>query len=259
MRTGHSRRSRFSEWLGSIRDFAVKPDVQILVFTVLVSVLAGILPGLAPAFRGTRVDLSPTLKESAPTLPNISQHGRRFNLGSALVVAQVTLSMLVLAGVGLLVRTLVNLKSIDPGFDTRNLLLVGIDLKENEYSDQQTQNLYREIQSRFSSLPGVTNVSYSSSVLVAGSLSSGSTRLEGEKESVHINELSVGPRFFETMRIPVVAGRALAAPDFESTRKVAVVNQEFVRRYVCELHPRAEGDACRPACGLALRVVRAAR
>src|SRR5438105_4396148 len=99
-----------ADWLGSVHDFAVKPDSQILSFTVLVSVLAGILPGLAQAFRGTRVDLTPTLKESAPTLPNISQRGRRFNLGSALVVAQVTLSMLVLAGAGLLVRTLANLK-----------------------------------------------------------------------------------------------------------------------------------------------------
>jgi len=227
---------RSSEWLGSIHDFAVKPDAQILAFTVLVSVLAGLLPGLAPAFRGTRVDLSPTLKESAPTLLNISQH-RRFNLGSALVVAQVMLSILVLAGAGLLVRTLVNLKSIDPGFDTRNLLLVGIDLKENEYSDQQAQNLYGELQSRFSSLPGVTDVSYSSSVLVAGSLSSGSTRLEGEKESVHINELSVGPRFFETMRIPVVAGRSFAPSDFESTHKAAVVNQAFVRQYLRDRNP----------------------
>ena len=223
---------RSSDWLGSIHDFAVKPDARILIFTVLVSVLAGILPGLAPAFRGTRLDLTPTLKENAPTLPNISQHGRRFNLGCMLVVAQITLSMLVLAGAGLLVRTLVNVKSIDPGFDTRNLLLVGVDLKENEYSDQQAQNLYRELQSRLSSLPEVTNVSYSSSVLLSGSLWSGDTSLEGQKERVKRNMLAVGPRFFETMRIPVVAGRGFTAADFESTHKVTIVNRAFVRRYL---------------------------
>jgi hypothetical protein len=96
------------------------------------------------------------------TLPNISQRGRRFNLGTALVVAQVTLSMLVLAGAGLLVRTLANLRSINPGFDTHNLLLVEIDLKNNEYTPQQAQNLYRELLSRFGSLLGAANVSYSS-------------------------------------------------------------------------------------------------
>jgi len=223
---------RSSDWLGPIHDFAVKPDARILGFTVLVAVLAGIIPGLAPAFRGTRVDLTPTLKEGAPTLPNISQHGRRLNLGSALVVAQIMLSMLVLAGAGLLVRTLVNLKSIDPGFDTRNLLLIGIDLKENEYSEQQAQNLYRELQSRFSSLPGVTNVSYSSSVLLSGSLWSGDTSLERQKERVTRNMLAVGPGFFETMRIPIVAGRGFAAADFESTHKTTIVNRAFVRRYL---------------------------
>ena len=223
---------RSSDWLNSIHDFAVKPDAQILIFTVLVSVLAGILPGLAPAFRGTSVDLTPTLKENAPTLPNISQHGQRFSLGSALVVAQVALSMLVLAGAGLLVRTLVNLKSIDPGFDTRNLLLVGIDLKKNEYSEQQAQNLYRELQNRFRSLPGVTSVSYSSSVLLAHSLSSGDTNLEGQKERVMRNMLSVGPQFFDTMRIPLLEGRTFAPADFESTHNVTIVNRAFVRRYL---------------------------
>src|SRR5437588_96625 len=223
---------RSSDWLGSIHDFAVKPDARILIFTVLVSVLAGILPGLAPAFRGTRLDLTPTLKENAPTLPNISHHGRRFSIGGVLVVAQVTLSILVLAGAGLLVRTLVNLKSIDPGFDTRDLLLVGIDLKNNEYSEQQAQNLYRELQSRFSSLPGVTNVSYSSDVLLSGSLWNGDTNLEGRKERVTRNILSVGPRFFDTMRIPLIAGRTFTQADFGSKHKITIVNQAFVRRYL---------------------------
>ena len=223
---------RSGNWLGTIHDLTVQPDIQILTFTLLVSLVAGILPGLAPAFRGTRVDLTPTLKESAPTLPNLSHHGRRLNLGSALVVAQVTLSMLILAGAGLLVRTLENLKSIDPGFDTRYLLLVGIDLKENEYSEQQARNLCRELQSRFSLLPGVKNVSYSSIVLLAGSLSSGDTSLEGQKERVMRNVLSVGPRFFDTMRIPLLAGRSFTQADFESTHKVTIVNREFVRRYL---------------------------
>jgi macrolide transport system ATP-binding/permease protein len=223
---------RSTDWLGSIRDFGVRPDVRLLVFMVSVCVLAGILPGLAPALRGTRLDLTPALKENSRTLPAISQRGWRLRLGSALVVAQVTLSMLVLAGAGLLVRTLANLKSISPGFDTRNLLLVEVDLKDNEYNPRQAQNLYREIQSRFSSLPGVINVSYSSESLLSGSLWSGDIALEGRKKFVERNLLSVGPRFFTTMRIPLLAGRAFTPADFGSEHKVAVVNRAFVQKYL---------------------------
>ena len=178
------------------------------------------------------MDLTPALKENARPFPNTSRQDRRFNLGSLLVVAQVTLSMLVLAGAGLLVRTLANLKSINPGFDTRNILLVGIDLKDNEYSPQQAQNLYRELQTRFSSLPRVTNVSYSSAVLLSGSSWSGDTSLEGRKERVERNLLSVGPHFFATMRIPLLAGRAFAPNDFGSKHKVAIVNRAFVQKYL---------------------------
>jgi predicted permease len=221
---------RSSDWLGSIHDFTVKPNARLLLFTVLVGALSGILPGLMPAFRGTRMNLTPALKESSPTPPSLSRNGRRFGLGSALVVAQVTLCMLVLAGAGLLVRTLVNLKSIDPGFDTRNLLLVGIDLKDNEYSEQQALDLYRELESRFSFLPGVANVSYSSTVLLSGSLSSRMVRLQGK--FVDMNDLRVGPQFFDTMRIPLLAGRAFTPADFESKHKVVVVNRAFVRSYL---------------------------
>ena len=223
---------RSSDWLGSIHDFAVKPDARLLAFTVFVSVLSGILPGLIPALRGTRLDLTPTLKESVLTLPNVSQHGRHFKLGSTLVVAQVMLSMLVLSGAGLLVRTLLNLKSINPGFDTRNLLLIGIDLKDDEYSSQQARDLYSGMQRRLAALPGVTNVSYSSDALLSGSLWSGDIELEGRKEKVQRNILSVGPQFFDTMRIPLLTGRAFTPADFGSKHKVVVVNEAFVRRYL---------------------------
>lgn len=223
---------RSTDWLGSVHDFAVKPDAQLLLFTVLVCVLAGILPGLGPALRGTRLDLTPALKENSLSLPAISQRGWRLRLGSALVVAQVTLSMLVLAGAGLLVRTLANLKSINPGFDTRNLLLAEIDLKDNEYTPEQAQNLYREIQNRFGSLPGVSNVSYSSSVLLSGSLWSGNKRLEGVKGIPQMNFLAVGPRFFDTMRIPLLVGRPFTPADFGSKHKVVIVNQTLARRYL---------------------------
>ena len=228
---------RSSDWLGSIHDFAVKPDARLLFFAVSVSVLSGILPGLLPALRATRLDLTPTLKESALTLPNISQNGRRFLLGNALVVAQVTLSILVLAGAGLLVRTLLNLKGINPGFDTRNLLLVGIDLKEDEYSKEQAQNLYRELQIRLSAVPSVTSVSYSSDALLSGSLWTTRTHIEDQKQSVNTDILSVDSHFFETLRIPLLAGRAFRPEDVESAHKVTIVNRAFVSRYLKDRNP----------------------
>src|SRR5690348_8747426 len=106
----------------------VAPDWRVLTFTIAITFATGILFGLAPALRGSRVDLTPSLKESASSLPGTPAHtGRRFRLGDTLVVAQVALSIVVLIGAGLLVRTLHNLHSINPGFDPQNILLFGID------------------------------------------------------------------------------------------------------------------------------------
>jgi predicted permease len=229
---------RSANWLGSI-DFAVIPDGRVLAFTVFVSLMAGIVPGLAPAFHGTRIDLAPALKENAPTLPGVPPHHRWFGLGSMLVVTQVALSMLVLIGAGLLVRTLVNLKSIDPGFDANNLLLVGIDPTDSGYKDDQARNLYRDLQGRFSMLPGVVSVTYSSDILLSGNTWTRTVLVEGPKErlSMKMNMLLVGPRFFDTMRISLVAGRAFTPSDFDSMHKVTIVNQAFVRRYFKDRSP----------------------
>src|SRR5262249_31266171 len=138
--------------------------------------------------------------------PAASSAGRRrFGLSGLLVVAQVALSILVLVGAGLLVRTLTKLKSIDPGFEPRNILLFGIDPKLNGYGETQIQTLYRDLQTRLTSLPGVISASYSSASLLSGSLWSGDIRVEGQDDNPTFvtNMLSVGTRFFETMQIPL--------------------------------------------------------
>src|SRR6266480_1832462 len=132
--------------------FAVSPDWRVLLFTLAITFHTGILFGLAPSLRGSRVDLTPSLKESASSLPGVTG---RFRLGDALVVAQVALSMVVLVVAGLLVRTLRNLRGINPGFDAQNVLLFGLDPVLAGYSDQQTQQLYSNLQQRFAALPGV--------------------------------------------------------------------------------------------------------
>ncbi|HYL62155.1 MAG TPA: ABC transporter permease [Candidatus Methylomirabilis sp.] len=211
------------------------PDLTVLAFTVGVAVLTGILFGLAPAFRGTRVDVAPVLKENAGGISGASFAGGRITLGSVLVVAQVALSVVVLAGAGLVVRSLANLKSINPGFDTKNVLQFGINPKQAGYSkDEQVQPLYRELESRLSALPGVTSVSYSSDTLLDGGLWTSDFVIEGraDKSEVEVQMMAIGPEYLETMRIPLLAGRTLTPADQASTHDVALVNRAFVKRFL---------------------------
>src|SRR5256886_462951 len=205
--------SLLSNGSGQPFPFAVAPDWRVLLFTLAITFLTGILFGLAPSLRGSRVDLTPSLRESASSLPGVTG---RFRLGDALVVAQVALSMVVLVGAGLLVRTLRNLRGINPGFDAQNVLLFGLDPVLAGYSDQQTQQLYSNLQQRCAALPGVISVSYSEDALLDGGWSAGSVHVDGAppKQYANTGELPVGLNFFSTMRIHILAGRSFTSADF---------------------------------------------
>jgi predicted permease len=193
--------------------FVVGPDWPVLAFAVAVSVSAGILFGLAPALRSTKLDLMPALKENFSTHP---EGARRFHLGNVLVTIQAALSIIALIGAGLLVRTLQNLRNVNPGFDTRNVLLFGIDPTLEKYTDPQIQALYRELRERFAALPGVISTSYSSDALLSGGLWTETVRVEGQPEGAKtdVDMLAAGPDFFKTMRIPLLEGRMFAPEDF---------------------------------------------
>ncbi len=207
--------------------FTVEPDWRVLAFTLSAAILTGILFGLAPAFRSTRLDLAPALKENAATLPGRGYAGRPFPLGRALVVVQVALSMIVLIGAGLLVRTLQNLRDINPGFDTRNILLFGIDPTLAKYEDSQIQSLYRGLQERIAALPGVISVGYSSDALLSGGLWTEDVHVEGqpEKATVEVDMLATGPDFFKTMRIPLIGGRTFTTEDFHQADEAAAARK----------------------------------
>ena len=220
-------------------DFQVNadPDLTVLAFTAAVAAVTGIIFGLAPGFRGTHVNVALALKENAASMSGASFGARRgrIALAGALVVAQVALSVVVLAGAGLVVRSLANLNSIDPGFDTHNVLQFGINpALTGYYEEKQIQPLYRELQSRLSSLPGVVSVSYASDALLDGGLWTSDVKIEGstDKNTVETQMLAVGPEFFSTMKIPVMTGRTLSHEDLESKRDAAVVNRAFVRRFL---------------------------
>ena len=200
-----------------VSSFHPNIDTRVLLFTAAVSILTGILFGLAPAFRGLRVDLTPILKEgSGGNLQGAHGASGRFGAGSWLVVVQVALSIVILAGAGLLVRTLQNLKNVDPGFDTRNVLTFSLDPTLIGYKTAQAGNFYRELQSRLARIPGVLSASYSWNSLLAGGLWTTGFHVPGtpKDERADTDMLPVGPEFFKTMRIAVREGREFNATDF---------------------------------------------
>jgi predicted permease len=247
--------------------FATGVDLRVLGFTVTISLITGILFGIAPTFRGARVDLTPALKEGERSSASSGQAGRKwFSIGNALVVAQVALAIVVLVGAGLLVRTLQNLRSIDVGFDSHNILIFGIDPTLIGYKGAQVDNFYRDLRGRLAETLGVKSASYSMMPLLNNGLMITMFHWPGtpqDQESV-ADVLGVGPNFFETLHIPFLAGRGFNASDFKvaaansgmtpsSARTPVIVNQAFVQKYLGKENPlgkefgESAGDAIRPA------------
>jgi predicted permease len=246
---------------GQLPGFSPRLDWRVLAFTAGVSILTGLVFGMAPALRGLRVDLTPALK-TADTSGGDGVRHRRFSMGRLLVATQVALAVLLLATAGLLLHTLTNLKNLDPGFDTNNLLLFGVDPRLAGYNGQKLHQLYHELQEKFSALPAVKSVSYSWAPLLVRSQFRTSFRRPGtpveSTDQVSADILAVGPNFFATLRIPLEAGRDLSAAEFAEAamasltqpRKVpvpAVVNLAFVRAYVPDQNPLGKVFADAPA------------
>lgn len=197
--------------------YVVALDWRVLAFTAGVTLATGVLCGLAPTLQRSRGDLTSSLRENASSIPGgAAKAGQRFRTGDALVVVQVALSIVVLVGAGLLVRTLQKIQAVDPGFDTQNILLFGINPSLAGYKDHQTAQLYRQLQQRFASLPGVVSASYSEEALLSQSWSNTDVHLDGAppKKNVESSILPVGSDFFSVMRIPVLAGRVFTSTDF---------------------------------------------
>ena len=229
--------------------FSADLDLRVLAFTLAAARVTGILFGLAPALRSMRIDLTPALKDGAAAL-NARQG--RFRLGNILVVTQVALTVVVLVGAGLVVHTLQNLRNLDPGFATDNLLTFDVDTTLTHLKHERLASFYRDLRDRFNAIPGVFSVSYSDSVLLSGSLSSTDFHLPGTppKSSVQTDILSIGPQFFETMKIPVQRGRKFKPEEYELAAKAegdpkgrerivvpAIVNEAFMRAYFPKVNP----------------------
>jgi predicted permease len=220
----------------------VRPDLRILGFTVAVAMVTGILFGLAPALRSTRIDVAPALKEGAASPAWTALISRRFGVGNVLVVAQVALSILVLVVASLLARTLINLATMNIGFDAHNLVLFSVQPELNGYKGERLASLFSDLQRRLSAVPGVASVGYSAVPLLSGMCGTQPIYFANEPDqSPQVDVLDVGPNFFETMRIPLLAGRTYNARDFldtsEKEAKVVIVNHTFARRFFAKHNP----------------------
>ena len=219
----------------------VAPDVRVLSFTAGLALVAGVLFGLSPALRATRVDLTPSLRESGGAFGSGRGCGARIGLGGALVIAQVSLSLVLLVGAGLFIRTLLNLQHASTGFNTQNLLLFGVDATHAGYAGARLADFYEELERRIEALPGVRSVSASHSTLIGGGGNFQMLQIPGymakPRENVGAAINWVGPNFFQTMGIPFALGRDIAESDTSDAPKVIVVNEQFVRQFFSGANP----------------------
>jgi predicted permease len=214
------------------RTLSAAPDWRVGLFTLGLSVLTGIGFGLLPALRACRSDIAPALKSEAAAVVGGSGH---FRLRKGLVVAQVALSLLLLIGAGLFSRSLMNLRGLDPGFEPERLFAFEVDPARSGQDFTRRVATLGRIQEELRALPGVASVSGADVALMTGSAFGSTLRIpghearEGQNTNSYFNSLA--PGFFETLGIPLLAGRDVAATDMLGAPKVAVVNEVFARDF----------------------------
>ena len=207
-----------------IRDFTtLGVNRDVLGFSIVVSVLSGILFGLAPALHASRGNLNEYLKEGER-----GSTGSQGKTRSALVIAEIGLSLILLAGSGLLIKSFVRLMEVDPGFDTSHLLVFNVGLPTSSTTSQQ-DDFYHQVVERLQALPGVQSAGAVSRVPLSGGNSDRSFELPGSDKSYNADIRVSTPLYFHTMGIPLLKGRSLSEQDMHSSVLVAVINEELAR------------------------------
>ena len=217
----------------------VHPDLTVGGFAAGVSVLTGILFGLVPALGSTRLSLSPALKENASGA--LGSRSARWRLGKSLVVVQVALSLLLVAGAGLFVRKLMNLEHENLGFDPHGVLLFRVNARQSGYKGPRLRNVYDELLHRVRALPGVQQASLSLLALISGWSITSPIAAEGGPIKADQNVMAywnvVGPDFVKTMRMRLLLGRDIGERDIATSPQVAVVNKSLARKVFGNLNP----------------------
>jgi predicted permease len=202
-------------------------DLRVLAFTAAISLLTGVLFGLAPALRGLKVDLAPAMGGGSRSFSPV-----RSRLGRSLLVVQVAMSVTLLIAAALFVQTLWNLQRVDRGFNPDRLLLLRFDPRLNNYTIDQVANVVDRVLERVLSLPGVRAASASNRTLASGGGNFGSRpNRDGSRSEIRAAFMPVGPNFFETMELPILRGRGLTRFDGPNAPRVTVIKETLARRY----------------------------
>jgi predicted permease len=208
----------------------VAVDLPVLIFSLGVSLATGLLFGLAPALRASRVDLNETLKDSGRTTDSGARHGVR----GALVTAELALAFVLVVGAALLGKSFLRLVHVDPGFDARHVLTMSVNLWGQRYQKAEVElDYYRQITERLLALPGVESAGMVSTVPFAGFDRRGfhiqDRPLANPSEAPSVDHYSVTPDYFEVMRIPLKRGRLLDAGDAPNAQRVALISESTAR------------------------------
>jgi predicted permease len=211
-------------------------DLRVLAFTFAVALLTGILFGLAPALRAARMNLSETLKEGGRSLVGNSQH----RLRSGLVVAELALSLVLLVGAGLLIRSFIRVEQVEPGFAARNAISMRLSVTRpagatDEAADERRRLFYEQLLAQVRHLPGVEAAGTCSILPLGGGISWGGITIEGATNlgpgAVQADQRMASTGYFEAMKIPLVKGRFFDEHDTKDSPPVAVIDENMAHSY----------------------------
>jgi predicted permease len=212
----------------------VRMDGRVLAFTCAVVMLTGILFGLAPALRGSHVNLNETLKEGGRSMID---SGRQ-RLRNLLVVAEIALSLILLIGAGLLIRSFMRVQQVEPGFSTQNVISLRLSVSGTSFADEPRRTLFfTQLWERIRRLPGVESAGGVTVMPLSGGVGWGSITIEGYDPTstgqsiIQADQRVASTGYFETMKIPLIRGRFFTEQDVKESMKVAVVDENMARKY----------------------------
>jgi predicted permease len=213
--------------------FDTRPDAVVFAFTLGLTVITTLVFGLAPTLRASKQDLVTPLKDNTAT---VGRGPRKVSLRHALVITQVTLSMVALINAGLFVRSLREAYKADPGFDPHGVLLASFDPFLSGYDETRGREFYRRLVERVRTIPGIESATLARRLpLTDGGIAFAAVTIDGyapaKDEDMRLNYETVGPQYFQTMRIPLVRGREFDERDQEGAPGVVIINETMARRY----------------------------
>src|SRR5579863_6192847 len=217
---------------GGMNGLSASLDPRTVAFTFLLALITGIGFRLLPAIQSTRPNVCPTLKDSAGSV--IGGFGQ-IRSRQALVVAQVALSLLLLVGAGLFTRSLINLRKLDPGFQTSNMVTFSLDASRNGYTPQRIRETYQTVQEHLAMVPGARSAALNDVQLLSGDNNQNGIHIDGyqpkQDEDMNPHFCSISPGYFSTVGTPLLLGRDFTAADRFGSPKVAIVNETFVKHF----------------------------